>query len=132
MFIDNDGEMATRTCSCGADSLPQYIKDVLAEIPEEITLRFYGCGSPLPQPLEDCTVLDLGCGTGRDVYLASKLIGPEGRVVGVDMNPDQLAFAKSHQAEMAAKFYDNVELIESYIEDLSAIPDGSVDVLISN
>ena len=132
MSIDNGGEMATHTCSCGTDSLPQYIKDVLAEIPEEITSRFYGCGSPLPPALEGCTVLDLGCGTGRDVYLASKLVGPEGKVIGVDMNPDQLAFAKSHQAEMAAKFYDNVEFIESYIEDLSAIPDGSVDVVISN
>ena len=132
MSIDNGGEMATHTCSCCTDSLPQYIKDVLVEIPEEITSRFYGCGSPLPPALEGCTVLDLGCGTGRDVYLASKLVGPEGKVIGVDMNPDQLAFAKSHRAEMAAKFYDNVELIESYIEDLSAIPDGSVDVVISN
>ena len=40
MSIDNGGEMATHTCSCGTDSLPQYIKDVLAEIPEEITSRF--------------------------------------------------------------------------------------------
>lgn len=111
MSVDNGGEMATHTCSCGIDSLLQYIKDVLAEIPEEITSRFYGCGSPLPPALEGCTVLDLGCGTGRDVYLASKLVGPEGKVIGVDMNPDQLAFAESHQAEMAAKFYDNVEFI---------------------
>ena len=51
MSIDNGGEMATHTCSCGTDSLPRYIRDVLAEIPEEITSRFYGCGSPLPPAL---------------------------------------------------------------------------------
>lgn len=130
--VENGGEMVTHTCSCGTDCLPKYIKDVLAEIPEEITSRFYGCGSPLPPALEGCTVLDLGCGTGRDVYLASKLVGENGKVIGVDMNPDQLEFAKKHQAQMAEKFYDNVQFVESYIEDLKDIADESVDVVISN
>ena len=131
--VENGGEMATHTCSCGQESMPEYIREILVMIPEEVESRFYGCGSPLPPALEGTTVLDLGCGTGRDVYLASKLVGPKGKVIGVDMNPDQLAVAEKHHNEMADKWgYDNVEFIQGYIEDLSVIPDNSVDVVISN
>ena len=133
--MKEQGEMVTHTCACGPECMPKYIQKIEADIPEEITSRFYGCGSPLPPALEGCTVLDLGCGTGRDVYLASKLVGPEGRVIGVDMNADQLAIAGAHHAEMAGKWgYDNVEFKKGYIEalDEAGIGDGSVDVVISN
>ena len=133
--MKEQGEMVTHTCACGPECMPKYIQKIEADIPEEITSRFYGCGSPLPPALEGCTVLDLGCGTGRDVYLASKLVGPEGRVIGVDMNADQLAVAGAHHAEMAGKWgYDNVEFKKGYIEalDEAGIGDGSVDVVISN
>ena len=130
---EQEGRMATRTCCCGSESMPPYLRMVLKRIPEEIAERFYGCGSPLPPALEGCTVLDLGCGTGRDVYLASKLVGPKGKVIGIDMNADQLAIAEKHHAEMAAEWgFDNVTFIEGYIEDLADIADGSVDVVISN
>ena len=82
--VKEQGEMTTHTCACGPECMPAYIRKILTDIPEEITTRFYGCGSPLPAALEGCTVLDLGCGTGRDVYLASKLVGPTGKVIGVD------------------------------------------------
>lgn len=133
--VKEKGEMATHTCACGPECMPAYIRKILADIPEEITTRFYGCGSPLPAALEGCTVLDLGCGTGRDVYLASKLVGPTGKVIGIDMNADQLAVAEAHHAEMAEKWgYDNVEFKQGYIEALDelGIEDGSVDVVISN
>ena len=133
--VKEQGEMATHTCACGPECMPAYIRKILADIPEEITTRFYGCGSPLPAALEGCTVLDLGCGTGRDVYLASKLIGPTGKVIGIDMNADQLAVAEAHHAEMAEKWgYDNVEFKQGYIEALDelGIEDGSIDVVISN
>ncbi len=127
------GEMATQTCACGPESMPEHIRAIEAQIPEEIASRFYGCGSPLPPALEGCTVLDLGCGTGRDVFLASKLVGAEGKVIGIDMSEDQLSFAKSHQAEMAEKWgFDNVEFRKGYIEDLEGIEDNSIDVVISN
>ena len=126
--VKEQGEMATHTCACGPECMPTYIRKILADIPEEITTRFYGCGSPLPAALEGCTVLDLGCGTGRDVYLASKLVGPTGKVIGIDMNADQLAVAEAHHAEMAEKWgYDNVEALDGL-----GIEDGSVDVVISN
>ena len=129
------GEMATNTCACGPECMPNYIQKILEEIPEDVTSRFYGCGSPLPPALEGCTVLDLGCGTGRDVYLASKLVGPEGKVIGVDMNEDQLGIAEKFHAEMAEKWgYDNVEFKMGFIEALDeiGIEDNSIDVVISN
>jgi len=57
----------------------------LGKIHSEILTKFYGCGSPIPEGVEGCTVLDLGCGTGRDVYLASALVGEKGKVIGIDM-----------------------------------------------
>ena len=42
------GEMATNTCACGPECMPGYIQKILDEIPEDVTSRFYGCGSPLP------------------------------------------------------------------------------------
>ncbi len=135
--IVDEGEMATHTCCCGEESLPAYIRAILDDIDDEIVSRFYGCGSPLPPALEGCTVLDLGCGTGRDVYLASKLVGESGKVIGVDMNEDQLEIARKHQDDMAEKFgyaSSNVEFKSGYIEDLAdiGIEDETVDVVISN
>ena len=115
-----DGEsLRTNACDC-ASTPPKYVLDVLKDIDPDIIAHFYGCGSPLPPALEGCTVLDLGCGTGRDVYVAAKLVGPNGHVIGVDMTPSQLEFARSHEAaQIAALGLDesNVEFIESYIED---------------
>ena len=133
--VKEHGEMATHTCACGPEAMPKYIRKILADIPEEVTSRFYGCGSPLPAALEGCTVLDLGCGTGRDVFLASKLVGATGKVIGIDMNADQLAVAEAHHAEVAKKWgYDNVEFKQGYIEalDEAGIADESIDVVISN
>ncbi|MBQ3404759.1 MAG: methyltransferase domain-containing protein, partial [Oscillospiraceae bacterium] len=107
----------------------------VSALPDEIVMRYYGCGSPIPDKIEGCTVLDLGCGTGRDVYVVSKLVGEKGRVIGVDMNDDQLAVAEKYKAEMAEKWgFSNVEFKKGYIEDLSSagIEDNSVDLVISN
>ncbi len=133
--VKEHGEMATHTCACGPEAMPKYIRKILADIPEEVTSRFYGCGSPLPAALEGCTVLDLGCGTGRDVFLASKLVGATGKVIGIDMNADQLAVAEAHHAVIAEKWgYDNVEFKQGYIEALDevGIADESIDIVISN
>lgn len=128
-------DLRTNACTCATTAPPKYVLDVFPSIDPDIIAHFYGCGSPLPPALEGATVLDLGCGTGRDVYIAAKLVGPEGRVIGVDMTPSQLEFARAHeksQIEMLGLSESNVEFIESYIEDMSAIPSESVDVVISN
>ena len=133
--LKSSGDLKTKVCTCGAP--PRGIREIVAQLPAEICERFYGCGSPIPPLLEGCTVLDLGCGAGRDVFVCSKLVGPQGRVIGVDMNPDQLAVGEKYREEVARTFgYErsNVELKQGYIEDLAAlgIEDGSVDVVISN
>ena len=129
------GELASSVCSCAKGGIPAAIKKIVSELPDEIVERYYGCGSPIPNAIEGCTILDLSCGTGRDVYVASKLTGVAGKVIGVDMNEDQLAIAEKYKGKMAAAWgYSNVEFRKGYIEDLKAIgiEDGSIDVVISN
>lgn len=134
--VEKEGTMETNIC-CSLDAVPAHIAEVQAKIHPEIVKRFYGCGSPIPLALEGCTVLDLGCGTGVDVYTVSKLVGESGKVIGVDMNDDQLAIAKRYRDEMAKAFgfsASNVEFKKGFIEDLTAmgIEDESIDVVISN
>jgi len=83
-------DLATKACCC-RDAVPPSHQAILAEIDPEILDRFYGCGSPIPPFLDGCTALDLGCGAGRDAYLVSRLVGPRGRVIGVDMTAEDLA-----------------------------------------
>ena len=133
--LDGSDDLRTNACTCATTAPPKYVLDVFADIDPEIIAHFYGCGSPLPPALEGMTVLDLGCGTGRDVYIAAKLVGPRGKVIGVDMTPSQLEFARRHEAAQIERLglpESNVEFIQSYIEDMPAIPDKSVDVVISN
>lgn len=54
------------------------------------SLRYYGCGLVIPECLEDCWILDLGCGSGRDCYMLSKMVGENGHVTGVDMTESQV------------------------------------------
>ena len=134
--LQTNGDLKTQAC-CTADAMPEYLKPILREIDDEITTKFYGCGSPIPYVLDGCTVLDLGCGTGRDVYLASKLVGPTGRVIGVDMTEQQLEVARRHVDAQTARFglpAPNVEFHHGHIERLDeiGIADNSVDVVISN
>ena len=129
------GELASSVCSCASHCVPDHIKAIAAELPDEIVTRYYGCGSPIPDQIEGCTILDLGCGTGRDVYVISKLVGKNGRVIGIDMNDDQLAIAEKYKTEMSQKWgYSNVEFRKGYIEDLKSagIEDKTIDVVISN
>jgi len=134
--LQGTDDLKTSAC-CTGDAIPDAHKAILKDIEDEILTRFYGCGSPVPEALEGRTVLDLGCGTGRDVYLASKLVGPTGRVIGLDMTDEQLEVATRHVDSQMAKFgftQPNVEFHKAYIEDLASagIEDESVDVVISN
>lgn len=136
-ILNTSSDLQTSACCCTDQGMPPSVKAALAEINEEILSRFYGCGSPLPPLLNGCTVLDLGCGTGRDVYLAARLAGPGGFVIGVDMTDEQLEVARRNlDAQMARFGYSkpNVDFRQGYIEDLAGlgIEDASVDVVISN
>lgn len=134
--LQSNDDLKTSAC-CSTESLPDHHKEILAEVDDKVLSTFYGCGSPLPPALEGCTVLDLGCGSGRDVFLASKLVGPTGKVIGIDMTEEQLAIARKveeHQAERFGFERPNTSFRTGYIEDLKAagLEDNSVDVVISN
>jgi len=134
--LKTKSDLQTTAC-CPTEAIPLYLRKHLSMIEGEILERFYGCGSPVPLGLEGCTVLDLGCGTGRDVYLCSQLVGESGRVIGLDMTENQLAVARKYQENHRERFghaQSNVEFHQGYMEDLSAIglADNSVDVVISN
>lgn len=132
--LQKSQDLKTNACCC-ADEPPEEIKAILSQIHEEITSRFYGCGSPFPPALERRTVLDLGCGTGRDAYVLSALVGEKGHVIGIDMTPNQIEVARKHQDYHANQFgygKSNVTFVDGYIEDLSMIEDCSVDLVVSN
>lgn len=133
-ILTGSGDLRTGAC-CSPDTMPAYLQDWLRELPREVSERFYGCGSPIPAAIEGATVLDLGCGTGRDAFLVSRLVGPRGRAIGLDMTPQQLEIARRGQAaHFDATGLDNLDFREGVIEDLAAagIADASVDVVISN
>ena len=136
-ILKSNSDLKTSACCCSNENLSPRIKAALAEINDEVLSRFYGCGSPLPPLLGGMTVLDLGCGAGRDAYLASQLVGPSGRVISVDMTAEQLDVASRNLGPQMTRFgYNkpNVEFRQGLIEDLKAIgiADNSVDVVISN
>ncbi|MGR8920041.1 MAG: methyltransferase domain-containing protein, partial [Gammaproteobacteria bacterium] len=99
--------------------------------------RYYGCGMVYPQALTGARVLDLGCGSGRDCYVLAQLVGPGGRVVGVDMTPPQLELARDYRDwHMDAFGFDEpkVEFHHGYIEQLGQLDlePASFDVIVSN
>ena len=122
---------------CGSDIDPAKFKSVvvgydpgeLATLPEGAILGL-GCGNPvaLAELREGETVLDLGSGPGMDCLLASQRVGPEGRVIGVDMTDDMLELARRNAEEGG---FTNVEFRKGIIEELP-VGDASVDVIISN
>ncbi len=127
-------DLKTSAC-CTIDAMPMYLRRLLADIHPEVVERYYGCGSPLPVALEGCTVLDLGCGSGRDCYLLSRLVGESGKVIGVDMTEEQLAVAIRHREWHADRYgytQSNVEFVQGYIEDLASagIADNSIDIVV--
>ena len=88
-------DLKTSAC-CTTENPPEHIKPLLINLHEEVQRKFYGCGSPFPLALEGCTVLDLGCGSGRDAFLLSQLVGQHGKVIGIDMTEGQLAVAQEY------------------------------------
>ncbi|KAL1846230.1 hypothetical protein Daus18300_014326 [Diaporthe australafricana] len=107
-----------------------YSEEELADIPEGSNLGL-SCGNPMAMASirEGETVIDLGSGAGFDVFLAANKVGPEGKVIGVDMNKDMLARANEIKAKHGKT---NVSFVEAQITDMSAIPSGTADCIISN
>ncbi len=107
-----------------------YPESPLDQLPEEATDAFAGVANPfywgLPQAGE--RVVDLGSGAGMDSFIAAFAVGPDGRVVGIDMTPEMIDLS-SHMALSLG--LQNVEFREGLIEDLPLESDWA-DVVISN
>jgi len=107
-----------------------YTDELLEGIPEESIGRLAGTGNPFAlgalQPGE--TVVELGCGAGMDTLIASRMVGPSGRVLSIDMTPEMLEQAR---AAASAAEATNIDFHLGYIENIP-LPDASADVIISN
>ncbi len=121
------------SCGSSVDDISKsylgYSPEALASLPEGADLGL-GCGNPVAIAglQEGERVLDLGSGAGIDAFLAARQVGPEGRVIGVDMTHEMIAKARKN-AESG--HYDNVEFRLGEIEHLP-VADGTIDVILSN
>jgi ubiquinone/menaquinone biosynthesis C-methylase UbiE len=105
-------------------------------IPEEVLKISYGCGTPagLKTVSHGEAVLDIGSGGGIDCFEASRLVGPTGHVIGIDMTDTMLAIARKHAPIVAANLGYATSNVEFRKGTADAIPvsDGAVDLIISN
>src|SRR6188474_3933941 len=111
-----DAAQEVEACLC----LPvSYDKALLNVIPDEIIEKDYGCGDPSRYIRAGETVLDLGSGSGKACYIIAQIVGPEGKVIGVDFNPPMLELARKHQKSIGDKLgFHNVEFRRGRIQDL--------------
>src|SRR5712671_6067364 len=101
---------------CPVDYKTEYLK----VIPQEVIERDYGCGDPSKYLREGETVLDLGSGTGKICFIAAQVVGPTGRVIGVDMTDAMLEVARRNAPLVAERLgYANVEFRKGRIQDLA-------------
>ncbi|KAJ2782055.1 hypothetical protein GGI15_003030 [Coemansia interrupta] len=133
--LETTSDLKTTACTAGTKPSAALCK-ILGKIPSAVTSKFYGCGNPIPLGIQGKDILDLGCGSGRDCYIAAALVGPHGSVTGIDMTDEQLAVARSSMDEYAETlgYPPRMRFLPGYIERLSetGVPASSADVCISN
>lgn len=134
--LSGSGDLKTDAC-CTMDSIPEYLKPIMAKVHPEVSGKYYGCGLVAPELLSGMRILDLGSGSGQDCYVLSAMVGESGSVVGVDMTDEQLAVANRHLDYHAQQFgypESNVTFLKGYIEKLDALDleDESFDIIVSN
>jgi SAM-dependent methyltransferase len=90
-----------------------------------------GCGIPteIADIKEGDTVIDLGSGAGNDVFIARKIVGEKGKVIGIDMTPEMVIRALKNNQKLGCK---NVDFVFGEIENMQGIADNTADVVISN
>jgi SAM-dependent methyltransferase len=129
--VQNSSCCGPTSADCGCN-VSLYDDSLTAGLPVDVTGLSLGCGDPVTiadlRPGE--TVLDLGSGGGIDCFIAARQVGPEGRVIGVDMTPQMIEKARAN----AAKIHSNTSNIEFRLGQIEAMPveDSTVDVIISN
>jgi arsenite methyltransferase len=112
----NAAEQREEALCCPVNYDPRYLKI----IPEEVIEKDYGCGDPSRHVHAGETVLDLGSGAGKICFIASQVVGPAGRVIGVDMTDGMLDVARRNAPIVAERVgYANVDFRKGRIQDLA-------------
>lgn len=133
--LKKSSDLKTNAC-CTMESIPNHVKDKLKNIHDDVLSTYYGCGLVMPDCLENTKILDLGCGSGRDVYLLSQFVGRNGKVIGVDITDNQLEIAQNKLKYHMDKFgylNSNVEFKKGNIEELDTLGiKNDLDIVVSN
>lgn len=133
--IKKTSDLKTNAC-CTVVKYPDYILNALKNIHSEIISSYYGCGLTIPDCLNSCDVMDLGCGTGRDVYLLSQFVGENGSVTGIDMTDQQINKAikyVDYHTEINKYSKANVRFLKGYIEMIDDLNINKLyDIIVSN
>ena len=130
-------DLKTSAC-CSTVRPPDRVIEALKHIHPEVSGRFYGCGVVVPEvDMTGWTVVDLGSGSGQDVYVLAQLVGEAGSVIGVDMTPEQLAVARAYVDWHRDRFGfedANTRFVEGHVDTLGDLdlPAGEVDLVVSN
>lgn len=112
-------ERAAREVEAGLCVPVSYDRSLLNVIPDDIIKKDYGCGDPSRYVRAGEVVLDLGSGSGKTCYITCQIVGPNGRVIGVDFNEEMLALARKYQDAVGQKLgYHNVEFRRGKIQNL--------------
>lgn len=134
--LQHSDDLKTNAC-CTLTKPPKHILEALNLVADEVQAKYYGCGLTIPSAIEGLRILDLGSGSGRDCYIAGKLVGENGYVVGIDMTDKQLKVANDHIDYHREKFgyaKSNVAFLKGNIEKLDELnlEKESFDIIISN
>lgn len=126
----------TNMCSCSSKNLTKeaakkigYTSKQLESVPEDANMGL-GCGNPLAfsNIKKGDAVVDLGSGGGFDCFIASPLVGENGKVIGVDFTPEMVQKARANAKKGN---YNNVEFIQANIDSIP-LTDNTIDLIISN
>uniref|UniRef100_A0A3B3R7T2 Arsenite methyltransferase n=1 Tax=Paramormyrops kingsleyae TaxID=1676925 RepID=A0A3B3R7T2_9TELE len=136
-LLTKTADLKSNACMTVAKPVTSDIRKALEEVHPDVSDRYYGCGLAVPESLQGCRVLDLGCGSGQDCYMLSRLVGERGFVTGIDMTNEQLQVARKYIDYHAQRFgyrKPNTEFVQGYIEDLedAGLKKGFYDIIISN
>ncbi|XP_046357521.1 arsenite methyltransferase-like [Haliotis rufescens] len=122
-------------CAVNDWDLTPSIKNIVSQMHPETMKRYYGSGLVIPEGIEGKRVLDIGCGSGSLVFILSKLVGPTGSVVGMDLTPNLISEGKNREDYHRDRWGYNKKNTEFFVgnaENLSELKDQSFDIIVSN
>jgi SAM-dependent methyltransferase len=127
--INPEGKFRYPTGRAGLEG-QKYDPEILRALPEDVLASYCGVGNPfsLGPVTKGEAVLDIGCGAGVDTFVAAIMVGPEGRVIGIDLISEMLNRARTNLEKTSFK---NMTFQEGSAEELPFL-DRIFDVVISN